>query len=161
MTGADLERLPLRGWIIGRADGLFEHLPEFEPGAIEADMAMVRDDDLESYDAVAWERGSRSPWWLVAGVATVLGEHELSAAWWDGRPARMLETPTDYVAAHGAGFVVLDWTADLNSVLGGATAVECATLALYERLRTTLIQQALPRGLAITTAPAGLQKVAA
>jgi hypothetical protein len=64
----------------------------------------------------------------------------------------LLETPAAYVAAHGHGFCIVDWTADVNAIIGRVEAVECATQALYARLRRTLIAQAMPRGLTITTA---------
>src|SRR5262249_29173467 len=93
---------------------------------------------------VAWEHGKPSPWWTLRGTATVIGEHELRSARWQQRPAQMLATPADFVAAAGAGFCVIDWSADINSLIGDVAAVECAAPPLAERLRTTPIAQAMP-----------------
>ncbi len=149
MTAADL--LPVSGWIMPSRRGTFEHLAEAEPGAINADfLHVIEGDDL--IDTVAWERSKPGVWWLRHDLITHVGGDELAAAWWDERPARMLETPAAYVDARGGGFCIVDWSADINAVVGRVAAVECATPALYKRLRETLIQQAMPRGLSITIA---------
>lgn len=133
-------------WIIGHRDRMFEPLYEFEPGAIEATIILVREgEEAEVVDAIAWPKDTRSPWWMLRGIATVLGEHELSRAWWDGNAAQMVATPADFVACHGAAFCILDWSADLNSIIGRAPAVECATAGLAAKLRAALIEQALPK----------------
>src|SRR5215813_2994206 len=155
----DLEKLPTRGWIVGRSDGTFDGpFTDFEPGAVWAHLLHCRtpvfdplDDIGDVYDVIAWEEGKPSPWWTLRGDVEVIGEHELRSAWWDDRPARMLATPSDYVAAVGAGFCIIDWAADINSIIGRVSAVDCSTPALAERLTNTLIAQAMPR-LTITTA---------
>jgi len=158
LDAADMEKLPTCGWIVGRSDGTFEGpFAEFGPGLIEADLLHCLEpvfDPLEEvgevYDIIAWERGKPSPWWTHRGIVTVIGERELRQAVWEQRPARMLATPADYVSAHGAGFVIIDWSADINRIIGEAAAIECATPALAERLSKMLVAQAMPR-LAITS----------
>jgi len=148
MSAADR---PLSGLIVPNSRGTFEPVAEFEPGAVLADFLHVIDGD-ELIDSVAWEAGRARTWWLRHDIITHVGDHELDDAWWHERPARLLETPAAYVAAHSRGFVILDWSSDVNAIVGRVAAVECATPALYERLRRTLIEQAMPRGLTITTA---------
>jgi hypothetical protein len=140
----DLETLPLLAYIRGTADGLFDILPHHEPDSAYAQIIIVRDLDLEPYDAIAWEIGKPEKWWTLRGAAVVLGEYELTAAYWQERPARMLATPADYIDCHGAGFVLLDWSAPINDIIGACPAVSCATRALADRLRRTLWQQAMP-----------------
>jgi hypothetical protein len=140
----DLETLPLLAYIRGTADGLFDILPHHEPDCAYAEIVVVRDLDLEPYDAVAWEVGKPGKWWTLRGAAAVLGEGELSMAWWEARPARLLATPADFIAAHGAGFVLLDWAAPINDIIGACPAVQCADHALANRLKRTLWQQAMP-----------------
>jgi hypothetical protein len=139
----------LRGWIIPSSRGTFELLEEFEPGAVQAEFLHVADGN-EIVDTIAWEKERPGVWWARRDLLDHVGAHELDAAWWDERPARLLPTPADYVAAHGHGFVILDWSADINAIIGKVAAVECATAALYRKLKETLIEQAMPRGLTIT-----------
>jgi hypothetical protein len=137
------------GWILPSKRGTFEPLAEFEPGAVEARFLHVTEGDA-LIDTVAWQPERPRVWWLHHDLVAVLGEDEIDSAWWDERPARMLETPADYSAAHGHGFVVLDWTCSILAILGRVASVECATPALFRRLRETLVEQAMPRGLTIT-----------
>src|SRR5215468_5565981 len=95
--------LPLHGLIRPCRDGRFELLAEHEPGAIEADFMYVRemvDDPIEEigdiYDAIAWQSERPGVWWTEHGLVAVVGEHELVAAWWGNRPARMVATPYDH-----------------------------------------------------------------
>jgi len=163
MTDAS-NALPLEGWIVGRRDGTFEGpLAEFEPGAIRAEFMYCRElvaDPFEEVgdviDIIAWPLGRRSPWWTQRGLVTVIGEHELVAAWWDDRPARMVATPRDCCADSGT-FCIIDWSAEIDAIIGQAPAVECATRELERRLRETLIRQATQRVLPTRTA----QRVAA
>jgi hypothetical protein len=152
-----MSALPLSGLIRPSSDGTFQRLSEPEPGAITAELLHVREmvfDPIEEvgdiYDCVAWNPQKPGVWWTERGLVTCVGEYELTASYWREQPARMLATPADYVAAHGAGFVILDWSADVNAIIGRVAAVECATSALYRKLRETLIEQAKPRGLTIT-----------
>ncbi|MGE0117656.1 MAG: hypothetical protein AB7S71_01450 [Dongiaceae bacterium] len=140
------------GLIRVRADGVFDRLPEFEPGALDADFLYVRDrDTLEIVDCIAWQRGVASPWWIERGLMTVIGEWELQRSWWDGDAAYMVATPRRFVELHGLGFCIVDWSADVNTIIGRAAEVVCETEQLREHLRQTLIRQAMPR-IRITTA---------
>jgi len=151
MTAAEIA-LPLSGYIIGRSDGTFDGpLAEFEPGAIMAELMCVREivaDPMEEigevYDVVAWERGTTSPWWTRRGLVTVLGEHELQSAWWQDRPARMVATPYDHAIDPGT-FCIIDWSADINAIIGIAPAVECASRDLERRLWDALTRQEMPK----------------
>jgi hypothetical protein len=142
----DLERLAISGCrIIGACDGTFRIADHGEAGATDAELLLVRDgDDLEIVDAIAWPRDRRSPWWTMHGLVALLGDQELRAAWWDQRPVRLLETPRDWLHAHGDGACIVDWEADLREMFGDATAVTCATAALAARVRQTLQAQAAP-----------------
>lgn len=140
------KRLPLTAWIVGRRDGRFDLLGEYEPGAVRADLVHVLEGEyLELVDAVAWECHRPGRWWTLRGVATVLGEHELAAAWWEQRPARMVATPADWLAQPLTSFVIVDWSTDINAAIGAAPGVVCDTPALACRLRRTLIEQAMPK----------------
>jgi hypothetical protein len=147
----------LSGLIRPCRDGRFERLSEFEPGAVEADFMHVReqvDDPIEQigdvFDVIAWQAQRPGVWWTQRGLVTVIGEHELQAAWWGSRAARMVATPADHARDPGT-FCVVDWTADINAIIGRNSMIECSTPALYKKLRETLIAQAMPRGLTITT----------
>jgi len=156
MTAADLaalEKRMLAGgciYVIGNADGRFELLSEFEPGAVDAEIMIVRDEGLEAFDAVAWEHDKPSRWWTLRDVVTGVGEHEISKAFWEERPARMIETPADYLACRCEACCIIDWSADINAIIGLAPAIECATSRLERRLRQALVRQALPK-IRITT----------
>jgi hypothetical protein len=142
----DLERMAISGCrIIGTRDGTFRIAEHGEAGAIDAELLLVRDgDDLDIIDAIAWPRDKRSPWWVMRGLVAILGDHELRAAWWDQRPVRLLETPRDWLHAHGDGACIVDWEADLRAMFGDVTAVACATGALAARVCQTLQAQAAP-----------------
>lgn len=150
---------PLAGWILPSRSGTFELLADFEPGALRAEFLHVPGDDGEIVDAIAWERERPGIWWTRHDLLTHVGWHELEAAWWEERPARLLETPNDYVARLGAGFVILDWTADLDAIIGRVARIECATQALKARLKQKLVERAM-RGLSITTCAPGLRRAA-
>lgn len=137
------------GWIMPSKLGTFEPLAELEPGAVQADFLHVRNDG-EIIDIIAWERERPGIWWARRDLLTHVGDFELDDAWWSERPARLLETPAAYVAAHGRGFVILDWASDVNAIVGRVAQIECATPALYRKLWETLIEQAMPPGLTIT-----------
>ncbi len=139
-------------WIMPSSAGTFQRLPEYEPGAVDADWLYVREwvpDPFEEVpeiiDCVAWKKGTRSPWWMWHGIAAHVGEHELRTAYWQDRPARLLETPQDFLACHGAGFCILDWTADVDAIIGAAPAVSCSTDDLAAKLQRVLTEQAKPR----------------
>lgn len=172
MKTSDFERLVPRAWIIGRADGTFESLRQFEPGAVEAEIMLVRgpepddeeqlvlgydegdselsvfvqppDRDWPVIDAIAWEAQRPGIWWTLGGTAYI-GEWELRRAWWDEEPARMVSTPAAFLAAHGDAFLLLRWDVDVDAILGDAPGVICDTPALAAKLRRTLIEQAAPR----------------
>jgi hypothetical protein len=139
-------------WIMPFSDGSFQRLPEYEPGAIDADWLYVRawDDELfteagDIIDCVAWAKGTVEPWWCWRGIAGFLGEAELRLSWWERRPARMVETPSDFLACHGEAFCVLDWSADIDLIIGDAPSVSCSTERLRAKLIRTLMEQALPK----------------
>jgi hypothetical protein len=145
-------------WILPFSDGTFQRLREYQPGAIDVNWLYVRnwvpdpfEDVAPIIDCVAWPKGSREPWWLWRNIAACVGEHELQSAWWENRPARLVETPADYLACHCAAFCILDWNADINAMLGAAPGVCCSTLRLAQKLSRTLQQQAMPK-LSITVA---------
>jgi hypothetical protein len=150
--------LPLSGLIHPCRDGTFQRLEEFEPGGLVAEFLHVRETVFDwteevgdIYDIVAWDARRPGIWWTAYGVAVVLGEWELGDAAWDDRPARMTSTPDAWVCSHGSSFCVVDWSADLQAIIGRASKIKCATPALHTKLRETLIAQAMPRGLVITT----------
>jgi hypothetical protein len=102
--------------------GTFQRLSEFEPGAIAAEFILVRetvfdamDETGEVYDTVAFDPSRPTRWWTEHGLVTCLGECELNTAWWNERPARMVATPADWLACHGAAFCIVDWSTDLNA----------------------------------------------
>jgi hypothetical protein len=137
-------------WIIGHSDGRFEPLPAFEPGAVRAEIMLVRalvDDPPEEVgvviDAIAWEADKPGAWWTING-ASYLGEWELRRAWWDKAPARMVSTPEAH-ARDSASFVILDWSADVDDILGPVPGVLCDTPELVSKLRRTMFLQAAPR----------------
>lgn len=137
--------MPVRG-------GLFEPLTEFEPGALDVDFLHVRETVADPFeevgeiiDIIAWRRGTKSPWWMRRGVVTVIGDWELDNAAREDRPARMVATPADFVGTHGGAFCILNWNADLCEIIERAPHIECACAALEQRLRQTLVRQALPK----------------
>jgi len=132
-------------------DGRFQLLSEFEPGAVDAELILVREivlDPMEQlgevYDTVAFDPSRPTRWWTESGLATCLGEYELDTAWWDDRPARMVATPADWLACHGAAFVILDWSCDLSALLGRAPTIECADDWLAGKLNREMAAQARP-----------------
>jgi len=142
----------LCGLIRPSSDGTFQRLAELEPGAITADFILVREmvcDPMEEvgevYDTIAYDPGRPTRWWTERRLAVALGEWELCNAWWDGRPARMVATPADWLACHGAGFCIVDWSVDLNALLGRAPAIECADDWLAGKLNRELTAQARPK----------------
>ena len=56
----------------------------------------------------------------------------------------MVATPLAH-AIDSASFVVLNWCADIDDILGPAPGVVCATAELASKLRRTLFLQAAPR----------------
>jgi hypothetical protein len=150
MTAVDIASLYPSAWIIGHSDGRFVPLPEFTPGAVRAEIMLVRalvDDPMEDVgdviDAVAWEVDRPDDWWTINGTS-YLGEWELRRAWWDEAPARMVSTPEAF-ARDSASFVVLDWSADVDDILGPVPGVVCDSPALVSKLRRTMFLQAAPR----------------
>lgn len=141
----DLAKLFPSSWVIGRSDGRFEPLSEFEPGAVKAKIMLVRDYDGEAVDAIAWASDRPTVWWTYRGTLDYIGEHELRRAWWDQSPARMVATPAGFVAAAGAAFCILRWDADIDEILGPVPGVDCDGAALAQKLRRTLIEQAAER----------------
>jgi hypothetical protein len=126
-------------------DGTFGYAAD-DVGTLARQCPVLEHEEL--IDVVAWPLNGVSPWWTLRGVATLLGEHELRAAWWESRPARLVETPQAYLDQAGECACVLDWSCDINTALGEAPGVECSTPALAIRLRRVLIEQAMPRILA-------------
>jgi hypothetical protein len=137
-------------WIIGHSDGRFVTASEFEPGAVRAEIMLIRalvEDPLEDMgaviDAVAWETEKPGDWWTINGTS-YLGEWELRRGWWDQSPARLVSTPEAH-ARDSASFVILDWSADVDDILGPVPGVVCDTPELVSRLRRTMFLQAAPR----------------
>lgn len=145
MTAVDFERLYPRAWIIGRADGSFQPVADFEPGALDATIMLVRDGNGDVADAVAWEDSRPGRWWTYSGTLDYIGEGELRRAWWGNRPARMVSTPAAYLDAIGSAFCILRWSADVDAILGPVCGVVCDTEALKAKLRRTLLEQAADR----------------
>jgi hypothetical protein len=139
----NLASLPLRGLILPRADGTFDPLGEIEPNAIEVDFLHVTDDG-ELIDSIAWHRDRPDIWWTHRDLVPVVGSYEISSSWWDHRPAYFVETPADFIACNGQAACIIDWTADVNAIIGEAESVGCQTTALAERMRRTLLAQARP-----------------
>jgi hypothetical protein len=146
----DTASLYPQAWIIGRDDGRFVTASEFEPGSILAEIMLIRalvDDPLEQLgdvvDAVGWSADDPGNWWTINGT-TYLGEWELRRSWWDQTPARMKSTPAAH-ARDSASFVILDWSADVDDILGPVPGVICDTPELVSRLRRTMFLQAAPR----------------
>ena len=63
-------------------------------------------DSLVVVDALAFRPSDPTTWWLRLGAASILGDVE---ALDPNHPARIHPTPLHWLAANGAGFVVLDW----------------------------------------------------
>jgi hypothetical protein len=138
--------IPISGFVRPDRGGTFTRLAEYEPGAVQVDFLYLREPEtLDIYDCVAWEPSRPGKWRTEHGIATYEGDHELRRSWWEKRPALLVPTPADFIARHGAAFVILDWDADINDIIGRAPAVQCSTDWLKERLTRTLIAQARPK----------------
>ena len=131
-------------FILPNADGTFEPLSEREPGAIAAQFLRVTV-DAKWLDTIAWDPGTPSIWWTRRRVVPFIGSDELSRAWWDERPARFVATPADYLLHRKNAVCIIDWTADINSIIGVVDAVTCETRALAEKMKQTLLRQSRPK----------------
>jgi hypothetical protein len=143
---------PAFSGLIRPAGTRFERLSEYEPGAFNAEFILVREtvfDPMEEvgevYDVVAFDPSRPTRWWTEHGLVTCLGEYELNTAWWEDRPARMVATPYDWLRCHGAAFCVVDWSCDLNALIGRAPAIECADSWLASKLNRELTAQDRPK----------------
>lgn len=97
------------------------------------------------FDLVAFRLDQPDLWWLRAGE-TLLGESHLRDRFEDRRPARLVETPLDWLRAGGEAACVLDWARfDPRSAFAGLAAVECATHALGRRLKRRIADLSRPR----------------
>jgi hypothetical protein len=134
----------LRGWAVVSSDGTFRRVREFVPGAIDAQIMLVRsdDDDRCVVDAVAWAIDDPDSWWTWSGKVLYLGEDELRRARWDDDRAYLVSRPVDFLNAHGRAVCLIRWDADIDSILAGVRGVTCDTSALAARLRRIWVEQA-------------------
>src|SRR5262249_26257416 len=93
-------------------------------------------------DTIAWEPERPGRWLSHRDLVTHVGQDELDRSFWDETPARMVATPAAFVACHGQAFCILDWSADLNAIIGRAAAVECDSEELRGFLSRALHRQA-------------------
>lgn len=97
------------------------------------------------FDLVAFYLDQPGRWWVRAGEA-LLGENHLRDRFEDRRPARLVETPLDYLKAAGDAVCVLDWDhADPREAFAGLAVVECATHDLGRRLKRRIADLSRPR----------------
>jgi len=139
-TPCPIELAPL-AWIEPSSDGTFQFSSDGR--GLLAKLYQVFEND-EIIDVIAWPVDATSPWWTLRGLATHLGQHEMRAAWWERRHALMVATPQHYVDHVGEAFVIIDWSADLNAILGDVPGIVCDSAALADRLRRILVSQAMP-----------------
>jgi len=110
--------LPLAGWVAAHDDGTFSPLPVELPGAIWMQFLHCREtvaDPLEEVgkivDVVAWEPCRPQDWWLLRRRGfCVLGEWQIFDGWELQQPVIMFPTPAAWLASHGRGFCIVDWT---------------------------------------------------
>ncbi len=132
-------------WIMPTPRGLFDVLPEFEPGALDADVFEIEDEAGEVVDQVAWTPDRPARWWLRTGDGLVLGAPEIARSAECDAPIRLLGTPLEYLDAHAHGrpwcAVILRWDAPLAEILSPARSVIPSTPTLEMRLRRGLRNQ--------------------
>jgi hypothetical protein len=131
-------------WVRPYPGGTFEPLPEHEPGAVEVRLLRVHSRDRELIDIIAWAPEKPSTWWTLNDLVTHIGTDALSYAAWTGKPAYFVETPQRFIECGKRVACVIDWTADINSVIGMCESVVCETPALARRMRETIIKQCRP-----------------
>ena len=135
--------LPMAGWALPHSSGRFEPLKAFEPGALWMDYLTVREPITgpliewsgDIIDVVGWEASNSGAWWSLNRVADMLGEQELQRAWWDGRHARLCDSPLDWLQAGCEPVCILDWWQDWSAMAFAATGIICQSGALAERVR--------------------------
>jgi hypothetical protein len=130
------------GLIRPNVDGAtFTRVQDRERGVIEAVLLEIHDDDGTLIDVAAWERSRPQTWWLHRGVVTVIGEKELTWAWYDERAPYLVETPADFIACDGRAACILDWTTRIDDFLHGLKPAICNTERLRIRIERTLAEQ--------------------
>src|SRR5262249_47569611 len=121
-------------------------LTAFEPGALFMDFLTVRepiDGNIMEWqgdiiDVVGWANADPGTWWRFTRAADALGHDELRLAHWEARPARICDSPLDWLQAGCEPFLILDWWQDWYSLEFTATAAVCQSQALAQRLRKHL-----------------------
>ncbi len=114
---------PVEWWpvatILPQGDGTWTPSEE-QPGVdgIDAALLQIVERDGSLYDTVAWElTGDPRYWWLRHGRATFLGELDIEEANAAGAPVRLAETPKRWLQLAPGAACILDWSADVRSVL--------------------------------------------
>jgi hypothetical protein len=136
-------KLPMAGWAVPHSSGRFEPLKVIEPGAAWMDFLIVREPITgpliewsgEIVDVVGWQAEQPGAWWRLHRAANMLGSDELTRACGDARPARLCDSPLDWLQANCDPLCVLDWWQDWSGMAFMATAVVAQSPDLAMQLR--------------------------